>query len=170
MRQLPLLCKGCGQHLDVPEPTPDPEPAKITETPPPSSKPPIHPIVPLSGSTDKPASTPNILVLEAPIAHSPSSVDNSAETAETSIGMKPLSVVVDAMVALVLFVLGGLLGEAVAGKSTGDVWRDAATAPKFPPIDLLLWLAPPSMLGLIYGLLVSRRKSLGCWLQRRNES
>ena len=84
--------------------------------------------------------------------------------------MKPLSVVVDSMVGLVLLVFGGLFGEVLARKSTGDVWRDAATAPKFPPIDLLMWLAPPLMLGLIYGLLISRRKSLGGWLQRRNES
>jgi len=187
MRLLPLLCKGCGQPLDVPEPTPDPEPTKTTETPPPSPKPPIHPIVPLSKSNDKPAtamieetaevlgskpvSKPEILALETPIVPTPPSpVDNLAETPETGIGMKPLSIVVDVMVGLVLLVLGGLLGEALAGKSTGDVWRDAATAPKFPPIDLLMWLAPPVMLGLIYGLLISRRKSLGCWLQRRNES
>jgi len=168
MRKLPLLCKGCGQHLDVPEPTPDPEPAKTTETLPSPLKSLIHPSAPPSVSNDKPVSTPGILALEAPIASTPPApVYNPVETPETTVGTKPLSIVVDAIVGLVLLVLGGLFGEVLARKSTGDVWRDAGTAPKFPPIDLVLWLAPPVMLGLIYGLLVSRRMSLGAWLQRR---
>jgi len=74
------------------------------------------------------------------------------------------------MIGLFLLLMGGLLGEFLAQKSTGDVWHDAGSAPKFPPIDLLLWLAPSTMLILIYYLLVTKRKSLGAWLQRRSES
>jgi hypothetical protein len=168
MRKLPLLCKGCGQHLDVPEPTPDPEPSETPETLPSPLKPSVHPIVPPSESNDKPSTA--MVGENAPVLGSKpaSPVYDPAETPETT-RTKPLSIVVDTIVGLVLLVLGGLLGEVLARKSTGDVWRDAGTAPKFPPIDLLMWLVPPLMLGLIYGLLISRRKSLGGWLQRRGK-
>jgi hypothetical protein len=84
--------------------------------------------------------------------------------------MKPLPIVVDAMIGLLLLLVGGFIGEVLAEKSTGEVWREAGSAPKFPPMDLLLWLAPPIMLLLIYYLLVTRRKSLGAWLQKRSQS
>jgi hypothetical protein len=74
------------------------------------------------------------------------------------------------MIVLVLLTVGGLLGEVLAKKSTRDVLWDATTAVKFPPIDLMLWLAPPTLLVLIYVLLISRRKSVGGWLQTRSES
>jgi hypothetical protein len=83
---------------------------------------------------------------------------------------KPLPIIVDALIGLILLLIGGLFGEFLAQKSTGDVWREAGSAPKFPPIDLLLWLAPPTMLILIYYLLVTRSKGLGAWLQRRRET
>ncbi len=83
---------------------------------------------------------------------------------------KSLSIIVDGMIGLLLLLMGGFLGEFLAQTSTGDVWHNAGSAPKFPPIDLLLWLAPPSILILVYYLLVTKRKSLGAWLQRRSES
>lgn len=83
---------------------------------------------------------------------------------------KPLAIFVDAMLVLFFLLIGGMLGEILAKKSTGEVLSDASTAAKFPPLELLLWLAPPAMLILIYSLLISRRKSLGAWLQRKSES
>ena len=43
-------------------------------------------------------------------------------------------------VVLVLLVVGVIAGEFAAGKSTREVMATAA-APKFPPVDLLMWLA-----------------------------
>jgi hypothetical protein len=190
---LPLLCKGCGQRIVVPETSQEPEPI-------PSSAPPtITPI--LIKKTIEIASETNIArIIDSPKAeeHPKSPTDETAAILATPVPIqleiapnaatptptrprmvdevlatprrKPISIVVDAMIGLFLLLLGGLLGEFLAQKSTGDVWHDAGSAPKFPPIDLLLWLAPSTMLILIYYLLVTKRKSLGAWLQRRSET
>jgi hypothetical protein len=83
--------------------------------------------------------------------------------------MSPLAITVDVLVGIILLVIGGLLGEVLAQKSTGDVFWDASASVRFPPIDLMLWLAPPTLLLLIHGLLISRRKSAGAWVQRRKD-
>jgi hypothetical protein len=67
----------------------------------------------------------------------------------------------------VLLIAGGaLLGELLVGKSTREIWQDAGSSVKFPPIDLLMWLAPPVLLALVYTLLISRGRSLGARLRR----
>jgi hypothetical protein len=68
---------------------------------------------------------------------------------------------VDVVVVLVLLAGGAFLGEMLAGKPTREVWQDAGSSVTFPPIDLLMWLAPPVLLALVYALLISRGKSLG---------
>lgn len=68
---------------------------------------------------------------------------------------------------LVLIVAGMFLGEMLARKPTGAVLSEAGSAPTFPPMDLLLWAAPPATFALIYLLLNSRQRTLGAWLRRR---
>lgn len=102
-------------------------------------------------------------------AQSEASSSTPPETTDhdTPTKLKPLAVVVDVAVGLILVVIGGWLGEKLAGEPTTEVWKASLTAPKFPPEDLLLWLSPPVLLGLTYGLMSSRRKSLGTWLLKR---
>ncbi len=70
---------------------------------------------------------------------------------------------------LLLLVFGGLLlGEVATRKPMGQVFTEAGSAAKFPPVDLLLLLAPPATFGLIYLLLNSREKTVGAWLRRRS--
>jgi hypothetical protein len=73
--------------------------------------------------------------------------------------------VVDVVAILALVGVGTFLGEMLAGKSTREVWADAGSAVRFPPMDLLMWLAPPVLLALVYTLLISRGKSLGARLR-----
>lgn len=198
MRHLPLLCKVCGQRLELPEPTPD-LPLSV-EANPPQPEPPIHSNVQSKVSApipsvvtvpsfeskehlveaevrenaaildEKPAFQAETAAKESPLVpQHPTPTPDRGELPKKRVWAKPLSIVVDGVIGLVLLSIGGLLGEVLAEKSTTDVWRDASTAPKFPPIDLLMWLAPPSMLCLMYALLISRQKSLGNWLQRRLE-
>jgi hypothetical protein len=81
-------------------------------------------------------------------------------------GRNLIAVVADVAVTLVLLALGALLGEFAAHKSTREVLATAA-APKFPPTELLLWLAGPVLLLLIYAFLGTRGKTVGGWLRRR---
>jgi hypothetical protein len=80
---------------------------------------------------------------------------------------KLLGAVVDVIVAIALVAAGVFLGELLARRSTGEVLKDAASAAKFPPVDLLMWLSPILLLLLVYALLISRGKSLGSILRRR---
>jgi hypothetical protein len=199
LRHLPLLCKGCGQRIDVPEISSEPEPTAFAIPEPVSSPtsqskssiiaaakavmPAIHTSVGEDQATldavaessvvlQMHTDTPADLAEQKAEALPTSSITLPDEDAAdpTTRKMKPLSIVVDAMIGLLLLIVGGLIGEILANKSTGDVWREAGSAPKFPPIDLLLWLAPPIVLILIYYLLITRRKSLGAWLERRKQS
>lgn len=76
----------------------------------------------------------------------------------------------DLGVFLLLLVAGLLVGELVVRKPMGQVFSEAGSAAKFPPIDLLILLAPPLMFGLIYLLLNSRERTVGAWLRRRRAS
>ena len=73
---------------------------------------------------------------------------------------------VDITAVLILLVAGAFLGELVTGKPTKQVVREAGSAVAFPPVDLVMWLAPPLLLGLVYTLLVSRGVSVGSRLRR----
>jgi hypothetical protein len=79
---------------------------------------------------------------------------------------KFLGIVVDVAVVLILLVLGVIVGEFAAGKSTREVMATAA-APKFPPVDLLMWLAGPAFFLLVYAWLGTRGRTVGGWLRRR---
>ncbi len=78
-----------------------------------------------------------------------------------------LPVVADVAVGVLLLVVGGWLGEVLAQKPMRQVWNDAGSSVRFPPLDLLLWLAPPVVFSLTYGLLLSRGISIGNRLRRR---
>ena len=86
-------------------------------------------------------------------------------------GAKPeptlLPFVADLVVFVLLVVVGMIFGEFLARKPTGEVLSEAGSATKFPPVDLLLWAAPPVLFGLVYLLLGSRERSVGAWLRRR---
>jgi hypothetical protein len=75
---------------------------------------------------------------------------------------------VDGALALVLIAVGVFCGEMLARQSTGEVLKDAASAPKFPPVELMMWLAPTLLLLLVYALLITRGKSLGSLVGRRS--
>jgi hypothetical protein len=81
-------------------------------------------------------------------------------------GSKLLAVVVDVVIGLILLAVGVFLGEVLAKQSTGEVLKEAGSAAKFPPLELILWMAPPLLLALVYGLLVSRGRSVGYRLRR----
>ena len=78
-----------------------------------------------------------------------------------------LPFVADLVVFVLLVVVGMIFGELLARKPTGEVLSEAGSATKFPPVDLLLWAAPPVLFGLVYLLLGSRERSAGAWLRRR---
>jgi hypothetical protein len=82
---------------------------------------------------------------------------------------KALGVAVDVAAELALLVIGVFGGELMAQQSTREVLSDAGSAAKFPPVALLMWMAPPLLFLLIYALLISRGKSLGAWLRGRGE-
>ena len=81
-----------------------------------------------------------------------------------------LGTIVDVGVATLLVVLGVFCGELLARQSTGAVLKDASSAAKFPPVELLMWLAPTLLLLHVYALLISRGKSLGDFIRRRAEA
>lgn len=191
MYRLPLICKGCGQHLNVPEPTAEPAPAPKaapvethaktkqaepvpapslaaaqrelpTETKPDLSvniTPPVLAPMPLLSSEN-----PDEKLLKQKFQAGNLPIEHSVEPAERP---RSLVVLVDVATVLVLLIVGAFIGEMLAHQPTGELLHDAATAPKFPPVELILWLAPIAMLCLVYWMLASRHKSLGYWLQRR---
>lgn len=197
LSRLALLCKGCGHNLAVPEPTPNPPlPARPPVTKAVDAKPAtktnsipefVAPLEPHALLLTVPASSEKAAVASPLVAHATDTVmaistttvaelavervvgKTDGDAAETRPRTKPLPILVDAAIGLVLLVIGVLLGEVLARKSTAEV-MDGLTAPRFPPTDLLMWLAPMVFLLLIYSLLVSRRKSLGSWIHKRSAS
>jgi hypothetical protein len=77
-----------------------------------------------------------------------------------------LAVVVDVVVAIVLLGLGVLVGEFATRKSTAEI-LDGVSGPRFPSVDLLVWLGGPALLLLIYVWLGTRGWTVGGWLKRR---
>lgn len=183
MAHLPLLCKGCGQPLAVPEPSPEPEPPLFAKPAPAPTKPasPQQVREPSSNDDDvlvtKPDSTPDIdFNVSGPTVASlsdpqqppkPEAAANPPAALAASSGSKRIPAIVDVAVGLILLVAGVFLGEVLAQKSTREVLTEAGSAPKFPPLELLQWLGPPLFFGLIYALLISRGRSVGGWLKRR---
>ena len=82
-------------------------------------------------------------------------------------GRRAIALAVDIAVGLALVGVGALLGEFAVRKSTAAILREAGTAPKFPPVDLLVWLACVAFPLLVMVLFANRGKTVGNWLRRR---
>ena len=193
LAHLPLLCKGCGHRLEVPNPTS--EGVVIAEEPKPaferSIAAPVHltsdekynvreehvstaddsevdlflspdvrkkPSVPIEGSAAAPVPAPRPPVQKGS-SPEPAAIPNS--------NRKALGLLIDIAIAVILLALGTFVGEAIAGRSTGEILRRAGSAPKFPPTDLLIWLASVLLPGLAYAWLGTRGGTVGGWLKRR---
>lgn len=185
LARLSLICKGCAQRLVVPEAS------TVTEPPEPPLDPPevvgTVDLFPDSNDVRRRATDsrdvpdlqdsvdlfpkPDVEPSAAGATEPPAPMKRAAVVA----GPKPvpaergraLELVVDVMVGLLLAGVGMLLGEFVTRKGTLEVLREAGSAPKFPPVDLLLWLGCVATPVLLYVLFVKRGKSVGGWLRRR---
>jgi hypothetical protein len=174
----------------VPIPPPMPAPVKIDLPPAPSSSPPPLPprpaVVAVAANesrlppSDKPftngppAAHPKVDALfERPDALAV--LDEALPVAAPFPPEEPrrrniMGAIVDVLVAFVLVAVGVFAGELLARQSCLEVLRNAASAAKFPPVDLLMWLAPTLLLLLVYALLISRGKSVGNLVGRRREA
>ena len=167
MARLPLLCKGCGQRLDVPDPTPEPPAAPVAE---PVAKPQAAPPNGLLTSE-------TLTKLDAPaeVTGPPHGQAWGAPVAKPQAAPEPpksrnaIAFVVDVAVGLLLVGVGVLIGEFAARKSTREI-IDGASGPRFPSVDLLVWLGGPVLLVLIYVLLGTRGRTLGGWLKRSGKA
>ena len=180
LARLPLLCKGCGHQLSVPEASAEPEPPleRFAPPPPPAKPAPKKPAAPAPPpppeEDDEPlfeAHTPDIdfnapppKELRRPLSPPPAPPPPPAPKPAAS--RKAIAVVVDVVVALLLAAGGVFLGEMLARKGTREVIA-GINGPKFPQPELLMWLCSPALLLLVYTLLASRGKSVGGWLKRR---
>jgi hypothetical protein len=167
----------------VPMPVPVPEPAKAESPPEPS---PAKSVVAVSTNESRlpPPHKPttNGPLADYPIAdelfESPDPLAALGKARPTPPPIPPavprerklLGTVVDIAAALVLVVVGVFCGELLARQSTGEVLKEAASAAKFPPVELMMWLAPTLLLLLVYALLISRGKSIGRIVRRRMEA
>jgi hypothetical protein len=75
--------------------------------------------------------------------------------------------VADVVAGLLLAGVGVLFGQFATGRGTVEILREAGGAPKFPPVDLLLWLGCVAAPVLGYVLFANRGKSVGGWLRTR---
>ncbi|HUR53063.1 MAG TPA: hypothetical protein VMZ71_02950 [Gemmataceae bacterium] len=172
LAHLPLLCKGCGHQLTVPEPSPEPEPPLEFFAPHPPVAKKLAPPPPPEDEDDEPlfeSETPDI-DFNAPPPKEPrrslSPTPPAPAPPKSAGNRKAIAVVVDVIVALLLVAVGVFLGELLARKSTREVFA-GINGPKFPQPELLMWLGPPLLLVLVYTLLGSRQKTLGAWLKKR---
>jgi len=178
MAHLPLLCKGCGVALHVPDPDPEPEPApppfrprpaKIEPKEPPKAEPKTEPkelpkVKPVAelGDDEK---VKSLAPVPEPVSKPPAPEPASSPAVG---GRKLIPIIADVAVGLILLAVGVFLGEMLAQKPTGQVLSEAGSAAKFPPLDLIQWLGPPVLFGLVYAMLASRGLSVGGWLKRRS--
>ncbi len=124
------------------------------------------PVPTVNGQSDTPHGRVSGLPTQ-PVVSPPETQEASSQPAVAGKLKKLLPIVVDVAVGLVLLAIGAFLGSMLAGKPTQQVWAEAGSSVKFPSMDLLMWLAPPVVLTLTYGLLISRGVSVGGWLKRR---
>lgn len=198
LARLALVCKGCGQAMPVPETSTVPEPAP--PPPPPSRVPvpvpakaeslpasPPKPSVVTVATTESRLAPSHKPTTNGPLADYPVA-DELFETPDPLAALdkarpappplppalprerKLLGTLIDVAAALVLVVVGVVCGEMLARRSTGEVLKDAASAAKFPPVELMMWLAPTLLLLLVYALFISRGKSIGSLVRQRREA
>jgi len=175
LAHLPLLCKGCGQRLEVPEPTKDEPPPPVVKS---KAERPVsihdlefHPPTPTVNDSEvdlfMTAELKAKLKREAPkpLEKPPPPVHAPEHPAEDAPSRRSLGLAVDVVVTLVLLGIGMLIGEMVAGKPTSQI-LSGITGPKFPPMDFVLWLGCVGFFGLVYAWLGTRGWTIGAWLKR----
>jgi hypothetical protein len=170
---VPLLCKGCGHRLeatpvkDEPPPAFDRslEPPPIRDVPPPTPKPRTESFQELD--LDHALRNSLAMIQKEDAAAVPKPQPLPSEGPVDDAKRKWKSRAGDAAAILVLLLIGVLLGEFAARKPTSEILGRAATGPKFPPTDLLLWLGSVGSLLLLYAWLFTRGWTLGAWLSRR---
>lgn len=179
---VPLLCKGCGDRLTVPEISePEPKPPKpafdrsfpvaredqpdilVTPTVEDSSvnlflstEMRKNLFLPIEGSGQSPP--PDV---PAPVA----STDLPATAPRPE--RKGLALIADATAFVVMLALGAGIGSMIAGKPSVQILSDAPASPRFPPTDLMIWVASVAVFGLLYVWLGTRGWSLGARIRRR---
>ncbi|QDU22242.1 hypothetical protein [Urbifossiella limnaea] len=173
LARMPLLCKGCGTRLDVPEPTPEPtpEPPPAHSFPDPTGTVDLFPEsddVRTRGPVAKDVPDPADSVDLFPRAYSePPPIEMPTPAAPARRGLR---VVVDGAVGVLLAVVGALLGGLATQKGTVEVLREAGGAAKFPTTDLLVWLGCVAAPVMGYVLFVNRGRSIGVWVSSRMAS
>jgi hypothetical protein len=172
LARLPLICKGCGQRLNVPGPGEGDEPEPGDEEPDedvslevraagqPKEEPPIFLSADVKSVLDLKPDHP-------PGQPRPTAGGKPPPPTLAPPGQRALWLAADVAVGLVLAALGALLGEFTIRKSTAAILREAGSAPKFPPTDLILWLGCVAMPVMAYVLFAKRGRSVGGWLRRR---
>ena len=171
LARLPLLCKGCGHQLTVPEPSPEPELPPLEFFAPPLAEKPAPPPPPPPADEDDEIplfekDTPDIDFNAPPPKELRRSMSPPPPLPKPARSRKTIGIAVDIAVVLLLIAAGVFLGEMLSKKSTREV-IEGINGPKFPQVELLMWAAPPVLFVLIYVLLGSRGKTVGAWLQRR---
>lgn len=170
LARVPLLCKGCGHRLVPAEVGVESGDELVVEDEP---APPVAAPEPLEFLSDEVRGDLDLRVEHAapvppaptpPPPPSPAAVSPAPTPVE---GRRALGLVVDIAVGLALAGGGALLGEFAVRKSSAIILQESASAPKFPPIDLLLWLGCVATPLLVYVLLANRGKTVGGWLHRR---
>lgn len=216
LAHLPLLCKACGQRLNVPDPSaepqapPEPEPddsgsaeldvieklaaaspgvpvpvpahsptpesqtvasPDLSPEPPPADEPLLSPDaqagldLPLEMNSATPKPHPVPTPVSRPAAKPPATPAPRATTSPR--GGKLLPILADIGIVLIMLVVGVMIGEVIARKPTRTILREAGSAARFPPTNLLMWLGPPLVLVLVYAWLGTRKWTVGTWLKRR---
>jgi hypothetical protein len=166
----------------VTAPVPPPSPPRAAEQP----RPEPRPLVPEpAGRADEFLSSDTLAKLDEPPATAPApwkpgepAADTSpppvaaslpADDAATNRSRLIFARLADVVVVVLLLVAGMFVGELVVRKSTSTILEEAGSAPKFPPVDLLLWLGCVAFFPLIYAWLGTRGWTLGTWLRRKED-
>jgi hypothetical protein len=194
LARVPLLCKGCGHRLVLPGPgewTSDPQDEPVEDPAPDTHASSEHRASAEAEEDDGDVRTglwpeleddprrrragkdPRAVAPDDPqgtvnLSNPPAAAASPISTIPaTPTGRRGLGMAVDIAVGLGLAGIGALLGEVAVGKSSAVILREAGSAPKFPPMDLLLWIGCVATPILVYLLLANRGKTVGGWLRRR---
>lgn len=155
LARLPLLCKGCGDRIIVPDPSESlPEPPPEEEKPDSLVSPTVDDSLFMSIEGSGPAPPPQPM----PPLPEPAPIPPPRRSVNTKL--------VDGATLFVALCLGAFIGEYIAKKSTLQILGDAPASAKFPPTDLAIWVGTVATFGLFYLWLITRGWSLGARLRR----
>lgn len=180
---VPLLCKGCGDRLAVPEhsePLPEPPRPAFDRSLPIARE--DQPDILVTPTVED--SSVNLFLsaevrknLFLPIEGSGQSPPPDVETPVASTDLpvtapppdrKLLARIADGAAFFAMLALGAVVGSMVAGKSIAQIFADAPASPRFPPTDLMILVASVAVCGLLYVWLGTRGWSLGARIRHRS--